>query len=86
MCRYLRTWFVLDFISAIPFAWLIPDEVLTPEELDAQRQEAIVHHPSQLLRLLKFVRIMRIIRLIRLFKLRGLVNRVRMLSLLIALV
>lgn len=76
MCRYLRTWFVLDFISAIPYAWLIQDEVLTPEELEAAKHEAIVHHTSQLLRLLKLVRFMRIIRLIRLFKLRRLVNRV----------
>ena len=76
MCRYLKTWFALDLISGFPWTWVIADDTLTEEELNAYRHEAVVHHTSQLLRLLKILRFVRIIRLIRLFKLRKLVNKV----------
>lgn len=33
MCRYLKTWFVVDFISAIPYAWMIQDDTSTPQDL-----------------------------------------------------
>lgn len=72
MCRYLKTWFAIDLISALPYAWFIPEVDMEKEDL----KTAVAHHTSQLLRLLKIVRFMRIIRLIRLFKLRRLVNRV----------
>jgi hypothetical protein len=25
MCRYLKTWFIIDMVSAIPYAWFIED-------------------------------------------------------------
>ena len=78
MCRYLKTWFIIDLLASIPFAWFITDDDLYNEDGELMRSAdaALVHHTSQLLRLLKIVRFMRIIRMIRLFKLRGLVNRV----------
>jgi len=33
MCRYLKTWFILDFVSAFPYAWFFNDPSLTPEEV-----------------------------------------------------
>jgi hyperpolarization activated cyclic nucleotide-gated potassium channel 2 len=76
MCRYLKTWFIIDLLASIPFTWFISDDDLYNEDGELMRKEAMAHHTSQLLRLLKLFRFMRIIRLIRLFKLRGLVNRV----------
>lgn len=78
MCRYLKTWFALDFVSGIPFAWFFDDDrsMLYDENGVFDSSQAVAHHTSQLLRLIKIVRFMRIIRLIRLFKLRRLVNRV----------
>lgn len=76
MCRYLKTWFVIDLLASIPFAWFISDDDIYNEDGELMVTDALVHHTSQLLRLLKIVRFMRIIRMIRLFKLRGLVNRV----------
>jgi len=76
MCRYLKTWFIIDLLASIPFAWFISDDDLYNDDGELIRSDALVHHTSQLLRLLKIVRFMRIIRMIRLFKLRGLVNRV----------
>lgn len=78
MCRYLKTWFIIDLLASIPFSWFISEDDLYHHdgELMGSDPDALVHHTSQLLRLLKIVRFMRIIRMIRLFKLRGLVNRV----------
>ena len=78
MCRYLKTWFIIDLLASIPFSWFISEDDLYHHdgELMGSDPDALVHHTSQLLRLLKIVRFMRIIRMIRLFELRGLVNRV----------
>ena len=78
MCRYLRTWFAVDFIASFPYTWVIDfDYSYYDEDGNVNRSDIVAHHTSQLLRLLKILRFIRIIRLIRLFKLRKLVNKVR---------
>jgi len=77
MCRYLRTWFIVDFISSFPYTWVINFDQYYDENGNIKKSDIVVHHTSQLLRLLKIIRFVRIIRLIRLFKLRRLVNKVR---------
>jgi len=76
MCRYLKTWFIVDFIASFPYTWVIDFDSYYDEDGGIKRTDAVVHHTSQLLRLLKIIRFVRIIRLIRLFKLRKLVNKV----------
>jgi hypothetical protein len=50
MCRYLKTWFVLDLISAIPFAWFIDDLQILPQDGEdndfTQQHETVIHHTS----------------------------------------
>jgi hypothetical protein len=41
MCRYLKTWFALDLIAALPYAWFIDDIKLTkisfiPENIEIE--------------------------------------------------
>ena len=77
MCRYLKTWFIVDFIASFPYTWVIDFDSYYDEDGNINRSDAVAHQTSQLLRLLKIIRFVRIIRLIRLFKLRKLVNKVR---------
>ena len=81
MLRYLKTWFIVDFIASFPYTWVIDFDSYYDEDGQIKKADAVVHHTSQLLRLLKIIRFVRIIRLIRLFKLRKLVNKVRLISL-----
>jgi hypothetical protein len=46
MCRYLKTWFIIDLISAMPYAWFISEMDMTPEELEVAKHEAVAHHTS----------------------------------------
>ena len=77
MCRYLKTWFIVDFIASFPYTWIIDFDSFYDEDGNITRVDYVAHHTSQLLRLLKIIRFVRLIRLIRLLKLRRLVNKVR---------
>lgn len=46
MCRYLKTWFIIDFLSAVPYAWFIDEVSMTEEELEIHKHEALAHHTS----------------------------------------
>jgi hypothetical protein len=46
MCRYLKTWFAIDFISAIPYAWFIDDILMFDDDGNLDPNQTLVHHTS----------------------------------------
>lgn len=63
--NYLRTWFLFDLISSIPFSFFVHDSTLdAKDELAALKQTKIV----RLLRLIKYARLLRLIRFMKVNK------------------
>ncbi|XP_029587042.1 potassium/sodium hyperpolarization-activated cyclic nucleotide-gated channel 2 [Salmo salar] len=59
--RYLKTWFVVDFISSIPM-----DYIFLIVDLEAQMEASDVYRTARALRIVRFTKILSLLRLLRL--------------------
>lgn len=62
--RYLRSWFLVDFISSIPV-----DYVFLALDLEARLESAEVYRTARALRIVRFTKILSLLRLLRLSRL-----------------
>jgi hypothetical protein len=72
--NYIKTWFMLDFISCIPFQYLEPEQTQTativmPDDSQegdtTQGQYTTVQRIPKIYRLLRILRLMKLIRLVK---------------------
>lgn len=77
--NYLKTWFVIDFISSIPYNYVFTDQIMLQITLQMSgnsTSSTTLSKAPKLLRLIKLARFLRFLRLLRVLKLKQILYRI----------